>query len=185
MEFLYSAVYRMSEFLRRRNINKDCLAYYVSILLVIGFINQTIGTVFHIARFEHWWQIITCYLGFMLPVTIFLKKYPYHLQFIFGIVWMLPLEFMGTLLQSTIVQSNNIFDSIVGPRNFFLLMIVHYATYFPLVNFIVQKLTRNNESTPPANPMVKQEQPQKNQVQKVSPTLVYESGNNPISLEDY
>lgn len=47
-----------------------------------------IGIYLEIARFYFRWQAITTYCGFMLPVSLFLRKYSYLDQYLYGVFFL-------------------------------------------------------------------------------------------------
>ena len=113
---------------------------YVAVYLPLGIIMNSIGIYAEIAKFTFWWQIITCYVLYMIPISILLKDKPFFKQYAYGLVAMGLLEFSGYALQTSYAFPNNMLDQIFGVRNFALVMALFFALYFPVGNKIVSYL---------------------------------------------
>ncbi len=119
---------------------KTLILTYVVIYFLWGLGMNRFGTVVEIARFTYWWQVITCYILYMVPISIILKQYPFFEQYAYGLVAMGILEFLGYWLQSSYAYPNNILDKIFSPQNFSLGMALFFALYFPAGNWLVKKV---------------------------------------------
>ncbi len=119
---------------------KTLLLCYVVIYFLWGMGMNRFGTEMEIARFSHWWQVITCYIFYMVPISILLKKYSFFEQYAYGLVAMGILEFLGYWLQTSYIYPNNILDKIFNPQNFSLGMALFFALYFPAGNWLVSKV---------------------------------------------
>ncbi len=113
---------------------------YVIIYFLWGLGMNHFGAEMEIARFSHWWQVITCYILYMVPISIMLKEYTFFDQYAYGLVAMGILEFLGYWLQTSYVYSNNILDQVFNPQNFSLGMALFFALYFPAGNWLVAKV---------------------------------------------
>ena len=98
------------------------------------------GTQTEIARFTHWWQVITVYLLYMIPISLLLRGLPFHMQYAYGLVAMGILEFAGYALKTSYAYPDNILDQIFGIRNFSLGMALFFALYFPAGNWAVERI---------------------------------------------
>lgn len=98
------------------------------------------GKAMEIARFQHWWQIITCYLLYMVPISIMLRNFSFFTQYAYGLVAMGILEFMGYWLQTSYVYPDNVLEAYFNPQNFSLGMALFFALYFPVGNWLVRRL---------------------------------------------
>jgi len=76
----------------------------------------------------------------MVPISILLKPLPWYQQYAYGLFFMGILEFMGYTLKTSIAYEDNMLDRFFTPRNFSLAMTLFFASYFPLGNWIVDKL---------------------------------------------
>ena len=134
----------MNEFLNyaksKLNVDKKLLLIYVVVYFIAGFIMNKIGTITEIARFTYWWQIITVYIVYMVPVSLLLRGLPFHRQYAYGLIAMGVLEFGGYALQSSYVYPGNIIENTFTIRNFALSMALFFALYFPLGNALVGKI---------------------------------------------
>ncbi|HIB49354.1 MAG TPA: hypothetical protein EYN07_08255 [Flavobacteriaceae bacterium] len=115
---------------------------YVCIYIPWGFAMNYIGQLLEIAKFQNWWQVITCYGLYMIPVSLVLRKYSVFDQYCYGLLAMGLLEFAGYTLGTSYVYPNNILVQWFGPYTFALLMTLFFAAYFPLGNSLV-KLIKN------------------------------------------
>lgn len=98
------------------------------------------GTSLEIARFTFWWQIITCYILYMVPISLLLRNLPFHMQYAYGFVAMGFLEFGGYALETSHAYPNNLMDQFFGERTFALAMALFFALYFPAGNWLVGKI---------------------------------------------
>lgn len=134
----------MNEFLSyaksKLNVDKKLIIIYVIVYFVAGFLMNQLGTTAEIARFTYWWQIITVYLIYMIPVSLLLRGLPFHMQYAYGLIAMGLLEFGGYALQSSYVYPGNIIENAFNIRNFALAMALFFAVYFPLGNALVGKI---------------------------------------------
>ena len=115
-------------------------AVYLVVYLLWGFGMNEFGQWAQIARFENWWQILTCYGLYMIPVSIFLKPYPYWQQYFYALLPMGILEFGGYAFQTSYAYPDNILDQYFGIRNFALAMTLFFGLYIPLGNWAVGKI---------------------------------------------
>ena len=122
------------------NTSSSLLVTYILVYVVWGIGMNAFGTYAEIARFTYWWQIITCYVLYMIPISILLKGYPFFTQYSYGLVAMGILEFLGYALKTSFVYPENILERLFQPQNFSLGMALFFAFYFPAGNWIVTKL---------------------------------------------
>lgn len=98
------------------------------------------GIYVKIARFKYALQIISCYILYMVPLSILMKELPWYQQYAYGLFFMGILEMGGYTIKSSIAYDNNLLDKIFTVRNFSLAMTLFFAAYFPLGNWIVENL---------------------------------------------
>src|SRR5438132_4486125 len=115
------------------------LAYVATYLLVGAMMNQ-VGQWLEIARFVFWWQVVTVYVLYMVPISILLRRLPWWQQYLYGLLPMGLLEFGGYALHSSYAYPHNILDRFFSERNFSLAMTLFFALYFPLLNAVVARL---------------------------------------------
>ena len=120
-------------------IPKTLFFCYIFIFLTTGTIMQHVGTFLKIAKFNNHYQIITCYIFYMLPISIYIRNWKFEEQYIFGLFPMGILELSGYTLETSYAFPNNLFDKIFGIRNFSLVMTLFFAFYFPILNFLTLK----------------------------------------------
>ena len=122
---------------------------YVIIYFIWGIGMDNFGAAIQVARFSHWWQVISCYILYMVPISIVLKKYSFFTQYAYGLVAMGFLEFFGYWFQTSYAYPGNILDKLFQPQNFSLSMALFFALYFPLGNrlvaFVHKKVFKNKE----------------------------------------
>jgi hypothetical protein len=96
----------------------------LAVALGLGLIMNSLGHWWCIAHFAHWWQVVTCYGGYVLPVALLVRDRPVGEQLLWGLVSMVPLELAGYALGTSVPCPDNWLDPILGPRNFSLAMVV-------------------------------------------------------------
>ncbi len=134
----------MNEFLTyaksKFNVDKRLILVYIIVYIGAGFIMDKLGAITEIAKFTHWWQVLTVYGLYMIPVSLLLRGLPFHMQYAYGLIAMGLLEFGGYALQSSYAYPDNILDQLFNIRNFSLGMALFFALYFPLGNLLVGKI---------------------------------------------
>ncbi|MEM6802142.1 MAG: hypothetical protein AAF696_12105 [Bacteroidota bacterium] len=113
---------------------------YILFYGIWGIAMNQVGMSAKIARFKYKAQIISCYLLYMVPISILLNPLPWYEQYFYGLFFMGILELGGYSIKSSIAYENNILDKIFSPRNFTLAMTLFFASYFPLGNWIVENI---------------------------------------------
>jgi hypothetical protein len=98
------------------------------------------GATVEIAKFTYWWQVITVYLMYMIPISLLLRDLPFHMQYAYGLIAMSILEFSGYALQTSYAYPGNLLDQFFNIRNFSLTMALFFTLYFPLGNILVNKI---------------------------------------------
>lgn len=137
--------YSMPFFDRLREEFRIPAVYWVTYAVTyfaIGSLMNQVGQWLEIARFVYWWQVITVYVLYMVPISILLRKLPWWQQYIYGLLPMGLLEFGGYALHSSYAYPHNILDRFFSERNFSLAMALFFALYFPLLNALVIRLYR-------------------------------------------
>lgn len=134
----------MTEFLQwakaKINVDKRLILTYCIVYFTWGMLMNWFGAEVEIARFTYWWQVITCYILYMAPISLLLRNLPFHTQYAYGLIAMCLLEFGGYALQTSYAYENNVLDRFFGERNFALGMALFFALYFPIGNWGVQKI---------------------------------------------
>jgi hypothetical protein len=118
-------------------VDKRLVFLYIVIYFLWGTGMDAFGAYMEIARFTYWWQVITVYLIYMIPISLLLRKLPFHMQYAYGLVAMGLLEFGGYFLESSYAYPDNLMDQYLNIRNFSLGMALFFALYFPLGNALV------------------------------------------------
>ena len=121
-------------------VDKKLVLVYVVIYFTWGLCMHYFGGYMEIARFTYWWQVITCYILYMVPISLLLRNLPFHTQYAYGLVAMALCEFGGYALRSSYAYPDNTVDNIFNPQNFSLAMALFFALYFPLGNRAVGKI---------------------------------------------
>jgi len=132
---------------RIKKTPKSLILTYVVIYFLWGLGMNRFGAEMEIARFTYWWQVITCYILYMVPISILLRMYTFFQQYAYGLVAMGILEFLGYWLQTSYVYPDNILDQFFNPQNFSLGMALFFALYFPAGNWLVSKVHKMFTST--------------------------------------
>ncbi|MCB0760487.1 MAG: hypothetical protein KDC12_03115 [Flavobacteriales bacterium] len=121
-----------------KNAPLTSIGTYVVVYALWGIGMNTFGKKACIAEFRYWWQIITVYLLYMIPISLILSPLEWYAQYAYGLFFMGILEFGGYALKSSIAHPGNILDRWFGERNFALGMTLFFASYFPLGNAAVE-----------------------------------------------
>jgi hypothetical protein len=132
----------MSELLRALSATRRQYALYAGLYLAWGLLMNLVGKALAVAEFANWWQVITCYLFYLVPVSLLLRGRPAFEQYAFGVLALAPLELTGYALGTSIAHEGNFIDLILGPRNFALAMAVFFGIYPLLGNLAVASLER-------------------------------------------
>lgn len=121
-------------------VDKKLLLTYCIVYFSWGMLMDWFGTQVEIARFTYWWQVISCYILYMVPISLLLRGLPFHAQYAYGLVAMGLLEFGGYAFQSSYAYPDNLLDQFFNIRNFSLGMALFFALYFPIGNWGVGKI---------------------------------------------
>ncbi|NQZ43611.1 MAG: hypothetical protein HRT65_04820 [Flavobacteriaceae bacterium] len=124
----------------RLQVERSLLLTYVIVYFVRGMAMNQVGIELQIAKFTYWWQVISCYILYMVPISLVLRGLPFHQQYAYGLVAMGLLEFGGYALRTSNAYPDNLLDQFFSPQNFSLGMALFFALYFPLGNWGVGKL---------------------------------------------
>lgn len=134
----------MNEFVKyakqKLNVDKRLIFIYVIIYFAWGMGMDKFGAIIEIAKFTYWWQVITVYIGYMIPISLLLRKLPFHAQYAYGLVTMGLLEFGGYAIESSYAYPDNLVDQFFNVRNFSLGMALFFALYYPAGNWITGKV---------------------------------------------
>jgi hypothetical protein len=123
-------------------VDKRLLILYCLVYFLWGLGMNWVGTEMQIAKFTFWWQVISCYILYMVPISLLLRDFPFHTQYAYGLIAMGLLEFGGYYFGTSYAYPGNIIEQLFGIRNFALGMALFFAFYFPLGNWAVGKLYR-------------------------------------------
>ena len=126
--------------LHKVKVDNRLLVMYCLVYFAWGLTMNWFGAQVEIAKFTYWWQVITCYILYMVPISLVLRGLPFHAQYAYGLIAMGLLEFSGYALQTPYAFPNNILDQLFNIRNFSLGMALFFALYFPLGNWGVGKI---------------------------------------------
>lgn len=115
---------------------------YVVFYQAWGLVSNGIGQSMELARFAHVWQTFTCYVLYLVPASLLVRKKSLAEQYVYGLLILAPLELAGYALGTSIAYDDNLFDRILGPRNLSLAMTVMFAIIPPIGNTVVAFLDR-------------------------------------------
>ena len=116
------------------------LLVYIVLYFSFGMLMNAFGAWVEIAKFTFWWQVISCYILYMIPISILVNGYTLFTQYAYGLVAMGFLEFGGYALGTSYIYPNNILVQWFGPHTFALGMALFFALYFPLGNMLVNRI---------------------------------------------
>jgi hypothetical protein len=129
-------------FARAFRLTASQWATYAVTYFSVGTVMNQVGQWLEIARFTHWWQVITVYVIYMVPISVLIRRLPSWQQYLYGLLPMGLLELGGYALHSSYAYPGNILDRYLDPRNFSLAMVLFFAAYFPLLNALVTRIGR-------------------------------------------
>ncbi|WP_350285769.1 hypothetical protein [uncultured Croceitalea sp.] len=121
-------------------VDKRLILLYCVVYFSWGMVMNWFGAQVEIAKFTYWWQVITCYIFYMVPISLLLRGLPFHTQYAYGLIAMGLLEFGGYAFETSYAYPDNLMDQFFNVRNFSLGMALFFALYFPLGNWGVGKL---------------------------------------------
>lgn len=122
------------------SVDKKLILIYVIVYFIWGMGMDAFGAAVEIARFTYWWQVITCYIIYMIPISLLLRGLPFHMQYAYGLIAMCLLEFGGYAFETSYAYPDNLMDQFFNIRNFSLGMALFFGLYFPLGNLLVAKI---------------------------------------------
>lgn len=119
---------------------KELYLIYLLVYIPWGFGMDAFGKWAEIATFNSWWQVLTCYGLYMIPISVLLRGKPFIAQYAYGLVAMGLLEFGGYYFETSYAYPANSIENFFGIRNFALGMALFFALYFPAGNWLVGKI---------------------------------------------
>lgn len=122
------------------HVDKRLILVYCAIYFPFGLCMNLFGMTVEIAKFTYWFQVFTCYILYMVPISLLLRGLPFHAQYAYGLIAMGFLEFAGNGLETSYAYPDNLLDQFFGIRNFSLALALFFALYFPLGNYVVGKV---------------------------------------------
>lgn len=122
------------------SVDTRLVIVYCIVYFLWGTVMNWFGTEVEIAKFTYWWQVVSCYIFYMVPISLLLRNLPFHTQYAYGLIAMGVLEFGGYALKTSYAFPDNLIDRFFGERNFALAMALFFALYFPLGNWGVQRI---------------------------------------------
>ena len=118
---------------------------YLTSYILVGSILQLSAPYIRVARFAYDWQVVTLYGFYLVPISVLLRGRAWHTQYAYALVAIAPIDIIGFALQTSLAYPNNLFDSIVGERNFTLTFVI-LASWIPFIgNLCVEALTKQLE----------------------------------------
>lgn len=121
---------------------------YSVVYFIWGTINNQIGQWLEIARFRYGFQVFTCYVLYLVPWSLLVRKETRFQQYLYGLLALAPLEVLGYSFGTSIPYPGNVIDCIFSDRNFTLVMTVVFAGILPLGNWIIEQLQGSTMSDP-------------------------------------
>ncbi|MCW5521077.1 hypothetical protein J1N09_14600 [Aureitalea sp. L0-47] len=123
-----------------RSVERGRLLTYIIVYFAWGILMHHVGQWLEIAKFTFWWQVISTYILYMVPISILLRGYPFFTQYAYGLVAMAALEFGGYALGTSYIYPDNILEKWFTPHTFALAMAIFFALYFPIGNWVVNRI---------------------------------------------
>ncbi len=115
-------------------VPRRLLVLYAVVYLLAGLTMNSIGKLFRIAEFVSWLQVVSCYVLYLVPCSLLVRRRPFFDQYLFGLLALAPLELAGYALGTSRAFDGNVLDRVLGPRNFTLAMVVFFGWILPFGN---------------------------------------------------
>ncbi len=117
------------------------------VFVAMGVVMNAAGHALSIAWFRSWWQVIPCYLGYVLPLALIVRGSPVGAAWRTCVLAFIPLELIGYAIGTSVVADGNMIAKLMGPHNFTLVMVL-IVSPVPLVgNAIVDGLCARLDGT--------------------------------------
>jgi hypothetical protein len=142
----------LAAFSRRFRATPSELATTCAVFLCIGVIMDFFGKWAGIAEFKYFWQVGTCYLGFVVPLALFVRGLSLPLQYCVCATAFIPIEVAGYAIGSSIAHDGNPFDAAFGVRNFTAVMVAGVAFIPPIGLKIVERIRKRVKGRAPSAP---------------------------------
>lgn len=113
---------------------------YGTVYFIAGLIMNSFGKMMQIAEFGHWWQVFTCYVLYLVPCSLLVRDRGLFDQYLFGLLALGILEFLGYSLETSYAYEGNILDALFGVRTFALSMTLFFAVILPAGNVGLARL---------------------------------------------
>jgi len=125
-------------FLDRLDVEVSVLAVYLVLYWSAGFANDQLGRSLKIAWFPRRWHVLTCYGLYMVPASLYVREMSTFDQYLYGLFFLSILEFTGYIFKRDSINSDvTVFDKIFQRANLSLGMVIYFAAYLPLGNWLV------------------------------------------------
>ncbi len=112
----------------------------LAVFAALGVVMNGAGHSLQIAWFKSWWQVIPCYLGYVLPLAVLLRPLPLVERWRWSLLAFIPLELIGYAIGTSVIADGNVIAAVVGPHNFTLAMVL-IVTPTPIIgNWLVDRL---------------------------------------------
>jgi hypothetical protein len=132
----------LADFFQNIAATKRQYYLYISFYLVWGLCMNAIGKYIELACFVSWFQVISCYVLYLLPASLLVRRKSVFEQYLYGLLVLAPLELLGYSLGTSYAYPDNFIDRILGERNFTLAMTVFFGWSLPFGNKVVAGLER-------------------------------------------
>lgn len=109
---------------RMRALSRGTALVSAAVFVALGLMMNGIGHALSIAWFKSWWQVLPCYLGYVLPLAILLRPLPANEQWRWSVLAFIPLELIGYAIGTSVIADDNVIAAVVGPHNFTLAMVL-------------------------------------------------------------
>jgi hypothetical protein len=97
---------------------------HVVVFVGLGATMNALGHALHIAWFRQWWQVVPCYLGYVLPLALIVRPLPLLVAWRTSILAFIPLELCGYALGTSVIADDNVIAGVLGSHNFTLAMVL-------------------------------------------------------------
>ena len=132
--------------------SRQTWALSIGVFLTLGVVMNAAGHALSIAWFKSWWQIVPCYLGYVMPLAMLLRPIHWAERWRLAVLAFIPLELVGYAIGTSVIAPDNIIAAVVGPHNFTLAMVLLVSPTPLIGNLIVDLLSTGFRSPPTSTP---------------------------------
>ena len=131
-----------------RSVPTHVWLLYFAFYLTLGLSLQLTAPYTRIARFAYDWQVLTIYGCYLVPLSILVRRLPWHGQYAYSVIAIGPIDVIGFALGTSQMFPENVISQVFGPQSFTLCFVLIAAWIPALGNLAVARLVPIMERLP-------------------------------------